>query len=641
MPTYSYTGHALQFGNSSPTVTIVGTDTDGYIIYDMSLSGTFYQFAPNTKYFALQVIFDVPFVLTPGVTLSPANTITAAAITAIPGLEFYVDQSDVTTSSFKISGISTSTPLLGPQVLVWVYQVGGQQIGLGGGSVTSITAAAPLTGGIITTTGTIGIPKATSSVDGYLAHGDWTTFNSKLSSAVTSVATTSRLTGGPITTTGTLDLAVSGVTAGTKNGLTFDAYGRVTATPSGHLTADGYTIDLSGSAYDGYTLSYSTANNKFLITSNVIYWDGYVTWDQVYARLLNSIIDYTTTPVVIVDGSFSQTIPAGTYNIDAISNAFFFSPDYGRIVVNPGVTFSGSFLYLSLHGVSMVASGPLTSSGTSVTVVLQGYGHLSNSHVTNALFPQVPTGAELAIRNTSLDSRPSASDMSAIGTSGGVVFDLAAGANLNLDITGAPGGLTGIASNRAVIGGAGTVTVKGDGMSIYTIDSTNLTGTTAFTSGYPLAYNQKLRVDGYKFDLTGGVTNSQTLQYNGTAFVPATPVQFGVAQTFTKSQNVASFALTDAATINTDASQSNVFTVTLTAAGRTLANPTNLVAGGTYLWIIRQDSGGSKTITTYGGLFKFPGGTAPTLTTSANAVDMISAVYDGIQLSCVFQADFR
>jgi hypothetical protein len=115
----------------------------------------------------------------------------------------------------------------------------------------------------------------------------------------------------------------------------------------------------------------------------------------------------------------------------------------------------------------------------------------------------------------------------------------------------------------------------------------------------------------------------------------------GNTQTFTKAQNVASFALTDAASIATDATQSNVFTITLTATGRTLANPSGLVSGGTYLWVIRQDSGGSKTITTYGSMFKFPGGTLPTLTTTGSAVDMISAVYDGTQLNCVFQADFR
>ena len=49
----------------------------------------------------------------------------------------------------------------------------------GGGTVTSITATAPLTGGTITSTGNIGISQATISSDGYLTSTDWSTFANK------------------------------------------------------------------------------------------------------------------------------------------------------------------------------------------------------------------------------------------------------------------------------------------------------------------------------------------------------------------------------------------------------------------------------------------------------------------------------
>ncbi|MFN5250407.1 MAG: hypothetical protein ACK5DE_05120, partial [Bacteroidota bacterium] len=57
------------------------------------------------------------------------------------------------------------------------------------GGVTSVTASAPLasSGG---TTPDISIPKATSSVDGYLDSSDWTTFNSKGNGTVASVSGT-------------------------------------------------------------------------------------------------------------------------------------------------------------------------------------------------------------------------------------------------------------------------------------------------------------------------------------------------------------------------------------------------------------------------------------------------------------------
>ena len=99
------------------------------------------------------------------------------------------------------------------------------------------------------------------------------------------------------------------------------------------------------------------------------------------------------------------------------------------------------------------------------------------------------------------------------------------------------------------------------------------------------------------------------------------------ANVFTKAQTVTPVALTDAASIATDASLSNTFTVTL-GGNRTLANPTNLPTAGAVIikWIITQDGTGSRTLA-YGSKFKWPGGTAPTLSTAAGARDMVSGLY--------------
>lgn len=97
------------------------------------------------------------------------------------------------------------------------------------------------------------------------------------------------------------------------------------------------------------------------------------------------------------------------------------------------------------------------------------------------------------------------------------------------------------------------------------------------------------------------------------------------ANVFTKAQTVTPVALTDAATIATDASLSNTFTVTL-GGNRTLGNPTNLANGCIYNWRIKQDGTGSRTLA-YGSKFKWPGGSAPTLTTTASATDFISGQY--------------
>jgi hypothetical protein len=82
--------------------------------------------------------------------------------------------------------------------------------------------------------------------------------------------------------------------------------------------------------------------------------------------------------------------------------------------------------------------------------------------------------------------------------------------------------------------------------------------------------------------------------------------------------------LTDAATITPDFSASCNFTVTL-GGNRTLANPTNVVAGQSGSIFIVQDGTGSRTLS-WGSNWDWAGGSAPTLSTSANAVDRVDYI---------------
>ena len=110
----------------------------------------------------------------------------------------------------------------------------------------------------------------------------------------------------------------------------------------------------------------------------------------------------------------------------------------------------------------------------------------------------------------------------------------------------------------------------------------------------------------------------------GGALVSTTPASIALTnttQTFTAAQRGAITALTDAATITPDFAVTNNYSVTL-AGNRTLANPTNLTAGQSGVIIISQDSTGSRTLA-FGSYWKFAGGTAPSLTTTASASDAI------------------
>ena len=83
-------------------------------------------------------------------------------------------------------------------------------------------------------------------------------------------------------------------------------------------------------------------------------------------------------------------------------------------------------------------------------------------------------------------------------------------------------------------------------------------------------------------------------------------------------------SLTDAASIAIDFNAGQNFAVQLTD-NRTLENPTNCVPGQTGSIFVIQDGTGSRTLS-FGANYKFPSGTAPTLSTGASACDRIDYI---------------
>jgi len=97
--------------------------------------------------------------------------------------------------------------------------------------------------------------------------------------------------------------------------------------------------------------------------------------------------------------------------------------------------------------------------------------------------------------------------------------------------------------------------------------------------------------------------------------------------------------LTDGATITPNFNDSCNFTVTL-GDSRIMANPTNLVAGQSGSIFIVQDATGGRTLA-WGTYWKFSGGTAPTLSTTANAVDRVDYIIkSSTEVHAVFTGDY-
>jgi hypothetical protein len=189
----------------------------------------------------------------------------------------------------------------------------------------------------------------------------------------------------------------------------------------------------------------------------------------------------------------------------------------------------------------------------------------------------------------------------------------------------------------------------------------NTYGRTGSTTTWTLVYNQT-QSDARYLKLAGGtLTGTLTLNADPASALQAATKQYvdnnipaqataaqylnGTALKYLSGSTVwaaaAPVALTDAATVTPDFNTGIDFTWTLGAVGRTLANPVNAKAGQKGVIYLVQDATGSRTITTYGSAYKFPGGIKPTLTTTAGATDCFSYVcLSSSIVLCFFSGNF-
>ena len=181
-----------------------------------------------------------------------------------------------------------------------------------------------------------------------------------------------------------------------------------------------------------------------------------------------------------------------------------------------------------------------------------------------------------------------------------------------------------VGSTKITDGGVATVDIADDAVTaaklanaINTDIATGLAALPKSGGAMTGAITTNSTFDGVDIATRDAVLTSTTNTANAAASLSA-------AQTFTAGQRGEITALTDASSIATNLALSNNFSVTL-GGSRTLANPTNIVAGQSGSFFITQDGTGSRTLA-YGSNFKFVGGTAPTLSTAAASVDRIDYI---------------
>ena len=333
---------------------------------------------------------------------------------------------------------------------------------------------------------------------------------------------------------------------------------------------------------------------------------------------------------IVATGNLSGTNVAGTLSTAA----------------QPNVTSVGTLTALTVTG--NVSAGNLSGTGITGTLLtaaqpnVTSLGSLSALTVTGNVSAGNLSGTAIA-GTLSTAAQPNV-------TSVGTLSSLSVSGNINATVvTTASGNLTLAAA------GSGNIQITANANITSTTDTASLT-TGALVVAGGVAVGGKLRANlglytdnlyyanGAPYTTNSGTVNSGTatrLAYyvsTGTALSQTTTALTfnsgtGTLNAAIMAANVGycpTLTLTDAATKAWNTANGQVAKVTL-AGNRTVAAPTNLLDGAFYNLMVIQDATGGRTLS-WNGIFKWIGGSAPDLSTSAGAVDFFSFRSDGTYL---------
>jgi len=178
--------------------------------------------------------------------------------------------------------------------------------------------------------------------------------------------------------------------------------------------------------------------------------------------------------------------------------------------------------------------------------------------------------------------------------------------------------------------GVGTVTVSTAGGF--------RTGTSAGNTALLQAYD----VDGTSYTTFATLTANNTPTFDLASGTTLNSVGIATLNTNTwlQQQGFPQATLTAASTVTWNGQTQQTAKITLDGTTTALGAISNAVAGFTYILEIVQDGTGGRALALSNAAYTWPGGTVPSISTAANAVDVMTCYYDGSKMRCTLQKAF-
>lgn len=584
----------------------------------------------------------------------------AFATTTVAGIT-RLDVAPVT-STIPIA-VGSNSPLVLGKVSTGLTLTAGTGLSGGGDLTTNRTFALAST---TVTPGTYNFATVTVNQQGQITGASNGTVNS---GTVTSISTGTGLSGGPITTSGTISLAASGVTAGsyTNANITVDAFGRATSvsngsggggsgtvtsiTASGGITSGGAPITATGTLQAEEQVNATLGTTPYTI---VVADRGKL---LVGSAISPFIIGFT--PSVLQSAFFCDVKNQGTDilyvqpsagTINGAANVALNPGEGGRMVVQDNT----HCYFLRTSGVSSSPGGSNTQIQFNNSGTFTGIPFATSDGV--HLFATAPRITD-TIDDTNgkailgLIPQPGSTQYLTIDNNGPTLSVDGSGSNINMRITPKGTGNVIIYGNKVLSFGGLTLSgnpgLTNSGTSLLATLG-DLSDTCGFIAKNIQAYNgyiagkigQTGLISMYCPDATGPITVQAPS--TGTTYSITLPGAVAASTSVLLSDNtgVTSWSaawklpeVTDTFSATPTFNLANGVSRHITLTGNVTSSTwSGLVAGMDVTMTVIQGSGGSHTVA-WPTNTKWVGGTPPTLTTAVGAVDIVTFhSYDGVSL---------